>query len=162
MQLYSPNDTCVDMPDPAGASAGPGDPLDALLHLEQAFFAEGVAAAAEASAVAGAQDGRALGWASGAALAAELEFCHGGAQAILALVGAHPGLIRGSAVVAAEKLVAAVGKARLAVVGNDPALDMEELARQVRGLFRQTVAFAGLPAVRYAAGPRSRMADYSF
>lgn len=136
------------------------DELDSLLHLESTFQDEGAADSQEASARAGHNDGRALGWAAGTALSSELSFYHGAAHALLVLADTYPSKVPIKAVSNAQKLIALSEERLLHRIGNDASLDMDAHTEAVRTLFRTSMAQAGL-IVRYDRRA-SRMADLSF
>lgn len=136
------------------------DELDALLNLEANFQAEGASDSQDASARAGYNDGRELGWTAGAGLSTELTFYHGAASALLTLAETYPSKVAAKAISTAEKLVTLCQREPIHRTGNDEAIDMEERSKEMRNLFRMAMAQAGL-IVRYDRRP-SRMADLSF
>jgi hypothetical protein len=133
-----------------------GNGLDALLGLEAEFQHEGASMAAAAAAGSGFEEGRALGWTSGAQLGAELAF-YAGAVAALEKLELPP---RGQAAVGA--LSEATRAVQLHNVGNAQDIDFDEHLMCVRERFRAAVAIAGLHRVRFDAEKPSRAADLSF
>lgn len=130
--------------------------MDAVLDLEISFQREGARLASEAGARVGLDDGRALGWASGAAISAEIAFYAGVATALTSLhLAPRPKH-------AAEKLVEASHRLRIHQIGNSKDDDFEQLLADVRNKFRNAVALAGLQRVRFDAEKPSRLTDYSF
>lgn len=136
------------------------DELDAVVNLESGFHAEGTQDSQEASAKAGHEDGRQIGWAAGSSLSTELSFYHGAAQALLTLSETHPNTVPPKAIETAQRLVTESKAHQIHQLGNDANMDMQAHAEAMRSLFSSSMAQAGL-IVRYERAS-SRMSDLSF
>lgn len=144
--------------------------LDVVVNLERNFHDAGYTTSLAAGASAGHRDGHALGWASGVGIASELSFYHGAAMTLLSLSSSFGGEqdnnVAAATVTAARvsttlhTLIEKIEATALHRVGNDPRIDMEETVEEMRRLFRQAVAQAGL-IIRFDRRP-SRMNDLSF
>lgn len=130
--------------------------LDSVLDLEISFQREGADLASETGARFGINDGRALGWASGASVSAEMAF-YAGVAAALQTIDLSP-----RARAAAEKLDDVSRAVKVHVVGNSENVNFEALLVDARSTFRNAMALAGLQRVRFDADKPSKMADYSF
>jgi hypothetical protein len=130
--------------------------IDSVLGLETEFQQEGATMAAAVAAEAGFEEGRSLGWTSGAQLASELAF-YAGAVAALEALDLPP-----RAKIAVDALALAVEGVKLHDIGNAQDIDFDKHVKLIRERFRAAVAIAGLHRVRFDAEKPSRTADFSF
>lgn len=130
--------------------------MDDILGLEEAFHTEGASQARAAGAAAGKEDGRTLGWAAGSGLSAELSF-YAGVAAALATLQLPP-----RARAAGERLSEAAARVPVHRVGNHTSVDFDAVLEEARRKFKEAVAFAGFPRIRFDADQPARMKDYSF
>lgn len=154
--------------------------LESLANLEAEFHQEGVDASRAAGALSGQAAGHEMGWHAGAAVSSELMFYLGAAVTFLKLHEAHAddievtyksgkdgtpdnessSLAKASierAIVTAGKLVDVCSTDSMPhIVGNSMHVDFDATLATARTLFRQFVAQAGMPSVKFEAKPSTQ------
>lgn len=147
--------------------------FETVVDLEGHFHAQGLLAGSLGEAVEqGYEDGRELGWISGAELAKEWGYYRGFVKVLKSLLGEEGGLreVVGDkeegVLERVEKVVRefdeACGEVVVEKIGNDEGVDFEKRSEELRRLFRKVTAMLGLRNVRYEAKKVSKTADMSF
>lgn len=138
----------------------PSDIFDSLISLEQTFHQQGVTTATPHATTAALSTGHDLGFRSSVPLISELEFYRGAATTFLSLHSAFPSTLPPKAITTAQTVLTLCQTPP--VLRNDPDLDFEAHLSELRTSFRQMVAFARMPALRFPVNTTARVRDLDF